>query len=341
MSTSWSEFLEAQGAQFNDDQVLAFPQPPLSSQPTLVDLTPMGIIHISGEGSDKLLQGQLTCDINQVSESQAQFGAYCTPKGRMIGNFWIWRADDDFLLFLSRNAIEHFIQTLSKYAVFYKCSISNHSQKWVQLAILGNEANTTLSQTGLPTTNDKLQITTQNQLQIINLPGQQGYLINCPIDQAENYWLTFSKHCSPAGYGYWQHYLVDQGIAWINQQFQEKYIPQQFNMQFIEGISFKKGCYTGQEIVARTQYLGKLKSRLYHIKLPDNATALPGQPLYSPAHNSSVGEIISLNHPTHSTEALAVLMTKAVNNDDVYLDQDLSKKVQLLSLPYTITNEGS
>ncbi|MGI0115912.1 YgfZ/GcvT domain-containing protein [Zooshikella sp. RANM57] len=341
MSTSWPEFLEAQGAQFNGEQVVAFSKPPLSSQPILVDLSPMGIVQISGEGSDKLLQGQLTCDINHVNESQAKLGAYCTPKGRMVSNFWVWQFNNDFMFFLSRNAITHFNQTLSKYAVFYKCSISDSSDNWVRLAILGSEASSTLTQLGLPTPSDVLQVTTQNQIQILALPAKQGYLLSCPKSQAEDFWLALSQYCSPAGYSYWQEYMVSQGIAWVDQQCQEKYLPQQFNLQHLEGINFKKGCYTGQEVVARTQYLGKLKSGLYRIALPENTATDHGQSLYSPAHNSSVGEIISLNHTTQPTEALAVLMKKAVNANNVYLDQDFSKKVHLLSLPYTINNEGS
>ncbi|MBU2709694.1 CAF17-like 4Fe-4S cluster assembly/insertion protein YgfZ [Zooshikella harenae] len=341
MSTSWPEFLEAQGAQFNGEQVVAFSKPPHSSQPALVDLSPMGIVQVSGEGSSKLLQGQLTCDINHVNNSNAKLGAYCTPKGRMLNNFWVWQPNDNFMFFLPRNAITNFSQTLSKYAVFYKCTISDSSDEWVQLAIIGSEASSTLTQLGFPTPSDVLQVATQNQLQVITLPGKQGYLLSCPKSQAEDCWSKLSKHCSPAGYGYWQEYLVNQGIAWVDQQCQEKYLPQQFNLQHLEGINFKKGCYTGQEVVARTQYLGKLKSCLYRITLPKNTAVLAGQSLYSPTHNSSVGEIISLNHATQPTEALAVLMTKAIDANSVYLDQDFSKKVHLLSLPYTITNEGS
>jgi folate-binding protein YgfZ len=116
----------------------------------------------------------------------------------------------------------------------------------------------------------------------------------------------------------------------------ELFIPQMINLQALDGVSFKKGCYTGQEIVARMQYLGKLKRRLYRLTLPATQLPEPGTPLFSPTHNSSVGEVVLAAHTEHAVELLAVLQDEAAQDGRIHLGSADGSTLSVLDLPYKL-----
>jgi len=122
-------------------------------------------------------------------------------------------------------------------------------------------------------------------------------------------------------------------------QTRELFIPQMLNLQAMGGVSFKKGCYTGQEIVARMQYLGKLNRRLYRLSLNAPELPEPGTPLFSPSHNSAIGEVVLAAKAGESIELLAVLQAEAADSGDVHVGTLEGPGVQLLDLPYTLDRD--
>ncbi|MDQ0739107.1 folate-binding protein YgfZ [Pseudomonas sp. W4I3] len=122
-------------------------------------------------------------------------------------------------------------------------------------------------------------------------------------------------------------------------QTRELFIPQMLNLQAVGGVSFKKGCYTGQEIVARMQYLGKLKRRLYRLSLAAAELPEPGTALFSPSHNSSVGEVVIAAKADQSIELLAVLQAEAADHGDVRLGSLEGPGLQMLDLPYPLDRD--
>lgn len=119
----------------------------------------------------------------------------------------------------------------------------------------------------------------------------------------------------------------------------ELFIPQMLNLQAVGGVSFKKGCYTGQEIVARMQYLGKLKRRLYRLQLAAGELPEPGTPLFSPTHGSAIGEVVLAARAGQNIELLAVLQAEAAESGDIHLGALEGPSLQLLDLPYELDRD--
>jgi folate-binding Fe-S cluster repair protein YgfZ len=111
------------------------------------------------------------------------------------------------------------------------------------------------------------------------------------------------------------------------------------NLQAVDGVSFKKGCYTGQEIVARMQYLGKLKRRQYRLALDQQAIPAPGAEIFSPTHGSSVGEVVIAASNGTGCELLAVLSAEAVEDDNLHLGSLDGPRLQVLTLPYELDRD--
>ncbi|MNR25142.1 tRNA-modifying protein YgfZ [compost metagenome] len=119
----------------------------------------------------------------------------------------------------------------------------------------------------------------------------------------------------------------------------ELFIPQMLNLQAIGGVSFKKGCYTGQEIVARMQYLGKLKRRLYRVQLDASKLPEPGTQLFSPSHNSAIGEVVMAANAENHIELLAVLQAEAAEGGDIHVGALDGPALHLLDLPYQLDRD--
>jgi folate-binding protein YgfZ len=122
-------------------------------------------------------------------------------------------------------------------------------------------------------------------------------------------------------------------------QTRELFIPQMLNLQAVGGVSFKKGCYTGQEIVARMQYLGKLKRRLYRVALAAESLPEPGTPIFSPTHNSAIGEVVLGAHGPEGSELLAVLQADAVEGGELHCADAAGPRLSLLNLPYELDRD--
>ena len=122
-------------------------------------------------------------------------------------------------------------------------------------------------------------------------------------------------------------------------QTRELFIPQMINLQAVGGVSFKKGCYTGQEIVARMQYLGKLKRHLYRLSLQGTELPEPGTPLFAPTHSSAVGEVVIAARSEQGIELLAVLQAEAAQAGDIHVTSLQGPSLTLLDLPYQLDRD--
>ncbi|MEN0108666.1 MAG: folate-binding protein, partial [Pseudomonas sp.] len=137
----------------------------------------------------------------------------------------------------------------------------------------------------------------------------------------------------------WLLAQVRAGIGQVLGPTRELFIPQMINLQAVGGVSFKKGCYTGQEIVARMQYLGKLKRRLQRLSLADSELPAVASELFSPVHRSSVGEVVLAAQSETGVELLAVLQEDAVVDGRIHLGSETGPALQLLDLPYTLDSD--
>lgn len=226
-------------------------------QPCIYPLTHLGSLTVSGKDAAKLLQGQLTCNINEISESKSVFAAMCNPKGRVIATFLLLKKADTFILLLPSEMLESVQKRLQMYVLRADVKISDSTDN---LCLLGS------SEPGQPC--QPFSTVISNGLIKINLPGNLSRkLLITDADLGLRYWseqsvLQNQGSYQPSTIEAWRYSDMLSGLPWVTTVTSEEFIPQMLNVDQLGGVSFNKGCYTGQEIVARTHYLGKAKREL-------------------------------------------------------------------------------
>lgn len=263
----------------------------------------LAILKISGDDAKTYLQGQITNDINLLTiEHQFQFAAHLNPKGRILATFIIVRmAENSYYLITTREIATKITPRLKMFILRSKVSLQN------------SECNIYLS--------------TAKHPDGINIELATGYFIT----------ITSESLAAVEDSNRWHQFIVEHTIPLIYPQSQEKIIPQQINYDLLGGISFKKGCYTGQEIVARTHYLGKIKRRL--VKFSSTIQPQIGQTIVSPVmDNQEVGIIVDYYHDqtNNSYHGLASLQNNCL--EQAFFDITNQQPIICQSL---ITDEGA
>ncbi|MBM7060402.1 folate-binding protein YgfZ [Pseudomonas sp. UL073] len=299
-------------------------------------LTHEGIFAVRGPEAAKFLQGQLTCNLDYLNASQSSLGARCTSKGRMLSSFRILPEGDGYLLALDAPLVEAQLADLKKYAVFSKCSLANESAQWVRFGLSSGDS--VLPGLGLELPAGDGTITRANGLLAIRLSDGRLELW-APAGEAESLHQRLQAQLPEAPLNDWLFGQIRAGIGQVVGATRELFIPQMLNLQAVGGVSFKKGCYTGQEIVARMQYLGRLKRRLYRLSLSEGDAPLPATELFSPVHGSSVGEVVLAARGAQGSELLAVLQEDAVSDGRIHLGSAEGPQLALLDLPYTLDRD--
>jgi folate-binding protein YgfZ len=316
---AWLSFLSSEHAQLRDSTIQSFGERPedysnLMSQGTMIPLTDRGVIKITGIDTDKLLQGQLTCDMKQLELQSALPGALCDTKGRMISNFIATRTEPEtVLLVMAKPLLETTLATLKKYAVFYKTTLTDNTDDYAFIGITGD----------IPTASGFITLTIT--------PRQ--HLLMIPADQAQNSWASLATSHKPVGEPFWDYLNIVHGIGEVRPQTREEFIPQMLNLQHLGGISFRKGCYTGQEIIARMQYLGKLKRRMYRLRTQANTLFQPGTSIHSEEKTNQGTLVMAQWCGIDTQEVLAVLTADAAAANTLIIG-DAPCSIEILGLPY-------
>ena len=295
-----------------------------------------GVLAVRGADAGKFLQGQLTCNLNYLSDTQSSLGARCTQKGRMQSSFRILLEGDGVLLAMASELLEPQLADLKKYAVFSKSKLTDESTAWTRFGIDHGDA--ALNSLGLDLPADTDSVARHDGLIAIRVSPERAELW-AAADQANSIKGKLSALLAEGDLNQWLLGQVRAGIGQVMPGTRELFIPQMLNLQAIGGVSFKKGCYTGQEIVARMQYLGKLKRRLYRLKLDASDLPEPGTQLFSPTHGSSIGEVVLAAHTGQDIELLAVLQAEAAESGDVHLGTLEGPALHLLDLPYELDRD--
>jgi len=292
-----------------------------------------GVLAVRGVDASKFLQGQLTCNLDYLSEAKATLGARCTQKGRMQSSFRILLEGDGVLLAMASELIEAQLLDLKKYAVFSKSKLTDESAAWVRFGLSHGDA--ALASLGLELAQDTDSVVRANDLIAIRVSPARAELW-VRAEQADDIRNRLAAQLPEGSLNDWLLGQIRAGIGQVFGQTREEFIPQMINLQAVGGVSFKKGCYTGQEIVARMQYLGKLKRRLYRLTLEGNDVPEPGVELFSPVHASSAGNVVLAARTGSGVELLAVLQADAVENGNIRLGSPEGQVLLLSELPYTL-----
>ena len=295
-----------------------------------------GVLAVQGPDAAKFLQGQLTCNLDYVDAQHGTLGARCTPKGRMLSSFRLIAHGDGYLLAMARELIEPQLADLKKYAVFFKVQLSDVSEQWVRYGLCAGSDDLPLPAEQMPPA-EAGSLCSAGTVLTLRIEGGRIELW-APREQDETLHAQLQNSLAAQPLSAWLLAQVRAGVGQVFGATRELFIPQMINLQALGGVSFRKGCYAGQEIVARMQYLGKLKRRMYRLALADGEPQ-PGAELFSPVHASSVGEVVLAAPAAHGQELLAVVQEDAVADGRLALGSVDGPALKVLELPYQLDRD--
>ncbi|MDU8224112.1 folate-binding protein [Pseudomonas syringae pv. actinidiae] len=295
-----------------------------------------GVLAVRGVDAGKFLQGQLTCNLNYLDENTSSLGARCTQKGRMQSSFRLVFEGDGCLLAMASELIEPQLLDLRKYAVFSKSKLTDESAAWVRFGLQDGDG--ALVSLGLDLPQETGTVVRANELIAIRVSPARAELW-VRAEQADTLKARLASQLAEGPLNDWLLGQIRVGIGQVFGSTREEFIPQMINLQAVGGVSFKKGCYTGQEIVARMQYLGKLKRRLYRLTLRSDEIPAPGTALFSPAHGSAVGNVVIAAQAGQDVELLAVLQGDAAEIGHIHIGSPEGAALQMSELPYTLDSK--
>ncbi|GAB2881744.1 folate-binding protein YgfZ [Microbulbifer echini] len=333
----WQDFLSNEGAIWEGGRAHF----PLTSNDSpqglhLIDLGPVGGVSVSGPDSQKFLQGQLTCDLVNLPDGHSTLGAHCNPKGRMISAFSALKlSQSEFILRMPRDLAPIAQQALAKYAVFFKTELRDISDEFHWLGLQGQNATHQASQILGFAPLSSGQVSTfeyDGQRCIAQSVNESQLSLLVPASKAQELWLELSPHSEASGYDQWQKGQIDAGIPQIDAATSEMFIPQMTNLHLLGGVSFKKGCYTGQEVIARMQFRGAAKRRLYRAKCEGGDLPSSGLEIFAEGPQS-IGNLVEACHSKDGIQLLAVLTIAKVAAGQTLQLKD-GRTLEIQELPY-------
>ncbi len=350
MKQDWTEFLINNGAEFEDCVLQHFGNPVrelrlASNGDILTDLSHTGLIAIRGDDAEAFLQGQFTNDIRKVDNEHAQISGYCSPKGRLLSNFLIFKRHDSYFLRLSKPLIDSTIKRLKMFVLMSKVIMEDASEGQIHIGYSGPNTEKELANIFTKVPQQDFDTLQHGEITIIRLPGiNPRFEILGPLDDIKKLWTTLNVRGAPVGSEVWAWLTIQNGLPLITEQTVDAFVPQMVNMHVINGISFKKGCYTGQEIVARMQYLGKLKRRMYLANIQIEDRPADGDTLFAAASKSGqgAGRIVNVSAaPEGGFDVLAVIEIKSVNAGSMHLGDVNGPELKIKELPYVVDEGGN
>ena len=323
MNANWQELLGSSGARFENGLVTDFGD--ISSElldardATIISpLLHLGLIECAGEDAKTFLHNQLTSDVNHLNSDAAQHSAWCTAKGRMLASFLLYRKESAYRALLAADLLTAIQKRLQMFVLRSKVKINDLSGNHELIGVSGSQAEAVLQSVNLPVPAKLLDTSAFTGGTVIRLDPTR-FAVVVSSEAVAELWQKLAANTRPVGTPAWQWLDIQAGIPLITKATQEEFVPQMANFDTIGGVSFHKGCYPGQEIVARTQYLGKVKRHLYRIEA---ASAIAdGVAILSPENpDHPCGMVVNAAPaPEGGYVALAVVQENFIASGDLVL----------------------
>jgi tRNA-modifying protein YgfZ len=337
-TSDWLAFLASRGASLEAGRVADFGEPAqelLAARDAtiLADLSHNALIAVTGDEATAFLHAQFTNDVQLLPEGAAQWNGWCSAKGRLITTFLLLKRSGGYLLMLPGELGPPVIKRLSMYVLRSKVKIADASVEWVRMGFAGRTAGVFAAR-HFGHTPDPMRSVEHEGAICVALDADR-FVIFSPIDHAQRIWDLLAENASKAGADAWEWTSIRAGIPTIVAATQESFVPQMANFDLVGGVSFKKGCYPGQEIVARTQYRGILKRRMALAHTASSARPAPGQRLFSTAFgDQAAGEIVNAAPaPGGGFDLLAVAQIDSLLAGDLRLDSAQGTALEIKSYP--------
>ena len=307
----------------------------LATSAVYTELSAVGLIAFQGDDTTTFLQGQLTNDARKLTQHQVQYSGLCSPKGRLLGSFLLWQQGGSTYLQLAAELQSALQKRLSMYILRAKVTVRDAREEWVRIGIAGHRATEIISILFDSMLDADMSVIEVQQVSIIRFTAER-YQISVPVLDKERILAQLAQHANTIDQAQWQWLEIRAGIPTITLATQEQFIPQMVNFDLTNSVNFQKGCYTGQEIVARTQYLGKLKRRMYLVH--SDVAMTPGDEIYSAdMEGQAMGMIVNAERaPNGGWDALAVMQISSVASESLHLKSLDGALLTLQNLPYAL-----
>lgn len=346
MNSTWQSFLEGLGASIVEGEVRNYGDPASELKlalngNTLCDLSHEALIQAKGDDSTAFLQGQLTNDVRAVSETQHQLSSYCSPKGRMLALFRLFQRGESYYLQLPQSVLEPTLKRLRMFVLMSKVELEDVSDALIHFSLSGPDVEAMLEKHLGEIPDGVDQASTQQGITLLRIAGvQPRFIVIGEHSRMQTLWQALQADgASPVGADAGRLLDIHAGLPAVWPETIEAFVPQMVNLQQVNGVSFKKGCYTGQEVVARMQYLGKLKRRMYLAHVSGDTAPVAGDTVFSPSSESGqgAGKVVTVAaSPEGGYDILAVIEIASVEAGPVYLDTEHTRELGIQPLPYAL-----
>jgi folate-binding protein YgfZ len=302
-------------------------------------LTDYGLLKVSGADAASFLQGQATCDINALAPGRSTPGALCTPKGRVIANFLLLRSEWGFYLLLSADLVEIVRKRLQIYVLRAKVLLENLSPRHGIIGVLGSGFEAELNGCEMKIPDEPgTWLERPDHFMVRLADGSGRCLIAAETGSAQRLWSCLAERLTQVSPNFWRLKDIEAGIPKVVAATTEEFLPQMLNLDVLGGIGFNKGCYTGQEIVTRSHYLGQVKRRMFRLRCSAGVEPVSGTPIYdrSEAEPKNVGQVVQAALGTQERyQVLAVIGLDHAQSESLRLAHPDGPGVEFLPLPYS------
>jgi folate-binding protein YgfZ len=347
--SNWIEHLSSQGARFHIDeanQVADFGRAVPVAELTagfVATVTDLGLIGVAGEDAASFLHSQLTNDVEHLGPQEARLAGYCTPKGRLQATFLYWRDDQSIYLQLPRAIQPPLQKRLSMFVLRAKAKLRDATLEPEREAVLGfggarGEAALRQIVPALPPAPyGKLDSEFGTVLRLADAFGFPRYLVLTSADKGvAALTAAVSAGLALGGNEAWRLAAIHAGVPQVTLKTQEQFVPQMVNFELLGGVNFKKGCYPGQEIVARSQYLGKLKRRTA-LATVDNAAVQAGDEVFSTADpDQPCGMVVNAAANANGGADVLVELKLDALGQEVHLGSAAGAQLVFQPMPYPL-----
>ena len=336
MTQPWNEFLAQEGASITDSTVQF---PAVEVDPAGCHAVPLlHLAHIDsrGEDSTEFLHNLLSNDVKHLAADGAAWNSLNTPKGRMLASLLMHRDLEGYGIVLSADIAPAILKRLSMYVLRSKVKLAMSGL--VLIGVCGHDAASILTAAGVTPPPEAMRQSMTDAVRCVRIQ-QHNYMLLVDPAHAAALWLRLQDAgARPGGTEQWHLAMIRAGLPLVTAATQEEFVAQMLNFELIGGVSFNKGCYPGQEIVARTQYLGKLKKRMYRVHVPAGYLPKPGEDVYTPEFGEqSAGKVVNVApSPEGGFEALAVMQIGCAQAGEARLGGPRGERVEFLQLPYPL-----
>ena len=338
MNSDWQSAIKHHGGHIDSEYRSVFSPSRETSKPGfpsrfIIPCSEDVVLVCTGADRVEFLQNQLTCDLMHLVENRFLLGAYCNPKGRVLATLRLYSTPDSIQLVTHRSIADALLSRLRMYIL--RADVEICLAENVAILCVGGFANGDLRVKGKVFT---CPVFDSDLLENSALLANHGTLVIGKIADLFDCWNSLTSNTVTLGSDYWSWLQIRQGVPTVTGSTSGVFTPQNINLDLIDGVSFSKGCYPGQEIVARVRYLGKVKQRMIRGRLTDPITLQPGDSVYASESGTKCGVVVcSASLQDRSTELLMSVSGFLENSNSYHAREPGGPEISRLEVPYTVS----